>query len=211
MTSLRTRSTAWLNQLALVMVIGLAVSFLFLSQVQVSWGHSRFVSANIQPDAVVTTVPATLTVTFDEETSPTQTKLQVLDASGKAVDKGDLKISGAVATLGLGTLADGKYTVKFRTFTEDDSNIVEGEYSFTVAKAGTAASGDAGKANQVESVGSAEQPAGVPATGFGGNQAASTANSIPLLEALSGLGIIGLVGLSLSLIVARKRSQSRNS
>ncbi len=199
----RSRSS---GQLALIAVIGLSVSFLFLSQVQVSWAHARFKSANIQPDSVVTTVPATLTITFSEETSPTQTRLQVLDSSGKAVDKGDLKVNGATATLGLGTLADGKYTVKFRTFTEDDSNIVEGDYSFTIAKAGTAAAGDASKANQAES-GETEQPAGAPATGFGGNSTTSGEGSgSGILAAVSSLGVICLTAFGLQLFVRRKKA-----
>ncbi len=204
MTTLRSTSSGRVNRLALVAVIGLSVSFLFLSQVQLTWAHARFKSANIQPDSVVTTVPATLTITFTEETSPTETRLQVLDASGKAADRGDLKVTGATATIGLGTLADGKYTVKFRTFTEDDSNIVEGDYTFTVAKAGTAATGDASKANQVES-GESEQPSGAPATGFGGSSTAGEGNS-GMVVAISTLGVIGLVALGLQLFIRRKKA-----
>jgi methionine-rich copper-binding protein CopC len=198
------KNTTRFNRMFLSVVVGLTVSLLFLSQTQLSWAHARFKSANIQPDAVLTTVPASLTITFSEETSPTQTHLQVLDASGKAVDKGDLKIEGATATLGLNTLTDGKYTVKFRTFTEDDSNIVEGDYSFTVALSGTATSGDAGKANQVES-GETEQPAAAPAAGFGG--ISGDEGNDGLITGVSALAVIGLSALGLQIFFRRRKTR----
>ncbi len=152
----------------LIVVLLAVAALLLLIQTQVALAHARLINANIQPDAViVTAVPATLTLTFSEETSPTQTRLEVLDASGKAVDKGDLKVNGDTATVTLSALVDGKYTVKFRSFTEDDSKVVEGQYTFTVAKSGTMAAGDPGKATQVESQ-DAPTPAKAPATGLGG-------------------------------------------
>ncbi|MBN9392318.1 MAG: copper resistance protein CopC [Chloroflexi bacterium] len=204
-SSLKNTTTTRSNRTLLIAVVGLVVSFLFLSQFQLTWAHARFKSANIQPDAVVTTVPATLSVTFSEETSPTQTRLQVLDSAGKAVDKGDLKVDGATATISLNPLTDGKYTVKFRSFTEDDSNIVEGDYSFTVARSGTAATGDAGKANQVES-GETEQPTGAPATGFGGASGSEGQGNNALIPAVSALGLIGLTALGLQLFIRRKKT-----
>ncbi len=205
-SSLKNTAATRFNRAFLVTLVGLVVvSFLFLNQVQISWAHARFKSATIQPDAVITTVPATLTVTFSEETSPTQTRLQVLDSTGKAVDKGDLKVVGATATLGLNTLTDGKYTVKFRTFTEDDSNIVEGDYSFKVALSGTAATGDAGKANQVES-GESEQPTGAPATGIGGASGSEGQGNNALIGAVSALGLISLTALGLQLFFRRKKT-----
>lgn len=167
-----------------------------LAQAGIAFAHARFKTANILPDAIVTTVPATLTITFSEETSPEQTKLQVLDAGNKAVDKGDLKVDGPNASVSLGTLADGKYTVKFRSFTEDDGGIVNGDYSFTVAKAGTAAGGDAAKAAQQES-----QSPTAPATGAGGG---ATSPEISMFPAL-GLLVVLAMGASMGLLVLGKR------
>ena len=196
------RTSTWRYNLALGGLLLGAVLALVLAESGVAFAHARLKSATILPDAVITSVPAALTLTFTEESSPTQTKLQVLDASGKAVDKGDLKVDGANATVSLGTLADGKYTVKFRSFTEEDSAIVEGSYSFTVAKSGTAASGDAGKAAQAESGGSETgTPAGAPAAGQGGAAAPGGAFTIPALLVLLATGLFA----GALLVVRRKR------
>lgn len=177
-------------RLSLVGLILTAVLALFLSQAILAFAHARLKSANVGPDALVATAPASLSLTFSEETSTDQTKLQVLDATGKAVDKGDLKVSGATATVSLGTLADGKYTVKFRSFTEDDGGIIEGQYTFSVAKTGTAASGDVAKASQEES----NVPA-APNTGVGGAGSPALASTEGWLVAFGlslGLAATGL-------------------
>lgn len=175
----------------------LAVLMLLLAESGVAFAHARLKTATVLPDATVAAAPPSLTLTFTEETSPTQTKLTVNDASGKQVDKGDLKVSGATATVSLGTLASGKYTVTFRSFTEDDSATVDGSYTFTVG--GTAAAGDASKASQEEGGGN-EAPA-APATGLGG---ATTSDNGFTMPALLGLGaIFSFTGVLL--LVRRKR------
>ncbi len=169
----------------LTSMLVIALSGLFLVQSQICWAHSRLKSATIQPGAVLTTVPATLSLTFTEETSTDQTKLQVLDSAGKVVDKGDLKVNGATATISLGNLADGSYTVKFRTFTEDDSGIVNGEYSFKVARSESAAAGGA-QAKEEESVAPS-----VPASGQGGSSQLERNSNGP--SQLLTLGFISLL------------------
>ncbi|HEX2910168.1 MAG TPA: copper resistance CopC family protein [Chloroflexia bacterium] len=184
------------NFLAVTVLTLTALSF-FLAQQQFALAHSRFKSANIQPNAVVTSVPATLTVNFTEETSQTQTKLQVLDSSGKQVDKGDLKVNGATATISLGSLQDGQYTVKYRTLTEDDGGIVDGQYNFSVAKSGTASSGDVSKATENESK---TTPSGAPASGMGGTSSDSS-GSFELVFGLAGLGFLAVT----ILLIVQKR------
>lgn len=183
-TNLR-NNTRFYN-LAIAGLLLFAVMALVLAQSGVAFAHAHLKSATILPDAVVTSAPTTLTLTFTEDTSPTQTRLQVLDASGKAVDKGDLKVDGANATVSLGTLADGKYTVKFRSFTEDDSGIIDGSFNFTVAKGSAAVAGDAAKATQEESGGD-NAPTGAPATGQGGSAGESNGSfTLPALLVLFG-------------------------
>jgi hypothetical protein len=92
-------------------------------------------------------------------------------------------VDGTNATVSLNTLADGKYTVTFRSFTEDYSGIVNGSYTFTVASGGTAAAGDASKATQQSSSGAA--PA-APATGEGGLASESGSFTLPALLILVG-------------------------
>ena len=168
--------------LKLLLTAGLLA--VFLSQAGLSFAHAHYKSSNIPAEATISSVPAQLTITFGEETSPTQTKVQVTDAGGKQVDKGDLKVDGASVSLSLGTLADGKYTVTYRTLTEDDGGIVNGSFGFVVAKSGTASAGT-GKAQEAESV---TTPSAAPATGLGGTQ--STGNTTPEL-------IFGLLAITL--------------
>jgi methionine-rich copper-binding protein CopC len=169
----------------LLLLAGLA---LLLAQADYAFAHARLQSASITPNATLTSAPTTLTLTFTEETSPTQTKVQVFDASNKQVDKGDLKVNGDTATISLNSLTDGKYTVKFRTLTEDDGGIVDGDYSFTVATSGAASAGNVAQANQNES----NVPA-APASGLGGSTVslrdATTGMFIPIF-ALAALGLM---------------------
>lgn len=182
------RSNPWRYNLAIVALLAFAAVALALAGSGVAFAHAHLKTATILPNATISAAPATLTLTFDEETSPTQTKLSVTDASGKTVDKGDLKVDGVNATIGLNTLPDGKYTVTFRSFTEDDSGIVNGSYTFTVASGGSAAAGDASKATQQESGGD-DAPAGAPATGQGGLSGAAASFTLPALLVFAGTAL----------------------
>lgn len=195
------RSNTWRYNLAIAALLTFAAFALVLAESGVTFAHAHFKTATILPGSTITAAPATLTLTFDEETSSTQTKLSVTDASGKAVDKGDLKVAGTNATVSLNPLTDGKYTVTFRSFTEDDSGIVNGSYTFTVASGSAAAAGDASKASQEESGGDA--PAGAPATGQG--RISGDSSSFTLMAVLI-LGSIGTFAGAMALIRQKRRA-----
>nr|AIA14759.1 CopC domain protein [uncultured bacterium] len=169
-------------------LLAFAVLALVLAESGVAFAHAHLKTATILPDATVSAAPATLTLTFSEDTSTTQTKLSVTDASGKVVDKGDLKVDGANATVSLNTLTDGKYTVTYRSFTEDDSGIINGSYTFTVASSGAAAAGNASKATEQASNGNTA-PAGAPATGQGGLSADNGSVNLPALLLFAGAAL----------------------
>ena len=182
------KTSKWRYNLAIVALLAFAAIALALAESGVAFAHAHLKTATILPDATVTSVPATLTLTFTEETSPTETRLKVTDASGKQVDKGDLKVNGANATVSLNTLPDGKYTVTFRSFTEDDSGLLDGSYTFTVASGGSAVAGDTSKASQQESGGNGGAP-GTPATGQGGLSGESGFFTLPALLVLVGTAL----------------------
>ncbi len=182
------RNNPWRYNLVIAALLAFAALALALAGSGVAFAHAHLKTATILPDATVSAAPATLTLTFDEETSPTQTKLSVTDASGKVVDKGDLKVDGAKATVSLNPLPDGKYTVTFRSFTEDDSGIINGSYTFTVASGSAAAAGDASKAIQQASGGDTA-PAGAPATGQGGLSDSANSFTLPALLVLAGTAL----------------------
>lgn len=199
------KTNNWRYNLLIVAFLAFAAVALALAGSGVAFAHAHLKTATILPDATITAAPATLTLTFTEETSPTETKLSVADASGKQVDKGDLKVDGANATVSLNTLADGKYTVTFRSFTEDDSGIINGTYTFTVASSGAAAAGDASKASQEESGGDDAAPA-VPATGQGylvGDNNGSDSFTLPAL-----LVLVGTAFFSGAILVIRQKRRA---
>lgn len=184
-------------------IVGLMlVAVLTLGQAGFALAHAKLKTATVLPDATLTTAPTSISLTFTEETSPTQTKVQVLDSTGKAVDKGDLKVSEATATLSLNTLTDGKYTVKFRSFSDDDGHTVDGEYTFTVAKAGTAAAGSLNSAKQTEGQ-AAVAPQAAPNTGVGGTATSEVSLVSPFI--LVGLALIS-VGALAGLTYLRRRT-----
>jgi methionine-rich copper-binding protein CopC len=186
------RSTAY--NLGNSLLLLTAVLALLLAQVDFAFAHARLKSASVAPGATVTSAPTSLSLTFTEETSPTQTKLQVFDASNKQVDKGDLKVNGDTATISLNPLSDGKYTVKFRTLTEDDGGIIDGDYSFTVAASSAANAGNVAQTNQNES-----SLPNAPASGLGGAvnlHDAATGVFMPIFV-LTALGLLAGAGLLL--------------
>lgn len=181
------------------MATTLSLLTLFLLQFSIALAHSQLKTSSILPNAVLNSSPVTLTLTFTEDTSTDLTKLQVLDSTGKVVDKGDLKVDKDTATISLTTLSDGKYTVKFRTFTEDDSGVVNGEFSFTVAKSGAVSAGDANAVTQTESYDTSLTQ--LPSTGLGINK-----DSFSLLAPLVLLTSI-LILASAGFVINRQRNR----
>jgi methionine-rich copper-binding protein CopC len=156
--------------------------------------HAHLKTATLGPDAVVNKSPASITLTFGEESDLKLTQVQVLDASGASVATGPASVTPNDATtwtvnLKAG-LADGTYTVKYHTLTDDDGAIVDGSYTFKVAASATAATGAVtNDSNEKESGGDA----GVPATGQGG--AVQNTNA-------DGTGVLGWLSIAIAVFVA---------
>jgi methionine-rich copper-binding protein CopC len=198
---MNTRFTLTRKEVALGLVVLLSVVALLLVQVGAVFAHAMLKTANILPNAVVNRAPERLTMTF---TDPVEkgTVIMVMDATNKRVDKNDIQLTEDGGSVGLNTLANGKYMVKFTTVDED--GIVEGEYSFTLDPNATPAPGNVAAAKQEEK----ELPAaagGLPATGVGAG-AAENANNAGLLALL----VVFATGLTSAgtLLVLRRKSRS---
>jgi methionine-rich copper-binding protein CopC len=151
------------REFSLSMVVLTGVLTLLLVQIGAVFAHAMLKTANILPNAVVNRAPERLTMTFTDPIGK-GTVIMVMDATNKRVDKNDVQLTEDGASVGLNTLANGKYLVKFTTVDED--GIVEGEYSFTLDPNATPAPGNVAAAMQEEK----ELPAaagGLPATGVG--------------------------------------------
>jgi len=79
--------------------------------------------------------PAQLRLWFTQQLEPAFSTVQVLDRSGKRVDKADAKVDATDATvlqLSLPPLAPGTYRVTWRVLSVD-THVTEGDFTFDVA------------------------------------------------------------------------------
>jgi methionine-rich copper-binding protein CopC len=104
--------------------------------------HAEYVSSTPAANSSIATAPATVTIIFSEELT-IDTKISVVDASGKSVDKGDTRLDTndaerrrAIVSLqsGLGT---GVYTVSWKS-SSTDGHTDQGSFSFSVGAATSA-------------------------------------------------------------------------
>jgi methionine-rich copper-binding protein CopC len=84
--------------------------------------------------AVLTRPPDRVQLWFNERLEPAFSRVTVTDASGQAVDLGDVVVGPDDPTrlsVGLGRLIPGTYTVRFRVLSVD-GHVVESEFPFTL-------------------------------------------------------------------------------
>lgn len=83
----------------------------------------------------VATAPAQVALRFSERLEPAFCKVEVDDAAGHRMDKGDVAAGtddASVLTVSLSPLPPGRYTVKWRVLSVD-THTTEGDFSFEVA------------------------------------------------------------------------------
>ncbi|HEY9228112.1 MAG TPA: CopD family protein [Gemmatimonadaceae bacterium] len=100
------------------------------------YAHARLVKASPEVNGRVVVVPTSLSLWFSEKPEPSFTKLELLDSAGTAVPLGPVTTiagdaMGVTAPI-TGTVANGKYTVSWRTAAAD-GHPTTGRYSFVVA------------------------------------------------------------------------------
>jgi methionine-rich copper-binding protein CopC len=160
------------------------------------FAHAKYDRSDPAAGATVASAPAQVKVWFGEEPSPTQSTLMVTDASGARVDTGDGKVDASdpdrkLMTVSLKSgLANGVYTVKYHTVTEDDNGILDGSFSFGV---GTSVPAAQAKPTEKESGG--DEDAGGKGPGELPNSGSADAG-LSLLPLALGLGL-ALAGIAL--------------
>ncbi len=110
--------------------------------VPVAHAHAEIESCTPAIDGTVETAPEKLVCKTTQAMDPKQSKLEVLDASGAQVDKGDSAVDlndpdrkTISVSLDTAKMKDGVYTVKWETFSVDDNEEASGEFKFTVGHA----------------------------------------------------------------------------
>ncbi len=97
--------------------------------------HALLGASDPAANAVLATAPTSVTLTFTEQPDPKLSLVQVLDASGASHASG-AAVPGApgtnTLTVPLGPLADGVYTVAWRTVSAADGHATAGSFAFSV-------------------------------------------------------------------------------
>jgi len=85
--------------------------------------------------STVASAPPRVTLHFTQRLEPAFSRVQVLDARGKRVDRDDAAVGDddrAMLAVSLESLPPGRYTVKWRVLSVD-THVSEGDYTFAVA------------------------------------------------------------------------------
>ncbi len=99
--------------------------------------HARPSRAEPPIEGVAPSAPSQLRVWFTEAMRSQGSSLEVYDSAGNRVDAGDGRVDlndpdRKLMFVGLPTLADGVYTVRWRTHSADDDHDADGSFRFGI-------------------------------------------------------------------------------
>jgi methionine-rich copper-binding protein CopC len=96
------------------------------------YAHMKAAKYEPAADATVTATPQQVQVWFTQSPDPKVSKLEVAGPAGAVKLSGfEVKPDRSIAARIDGSLADGRYTVKWQA-AGDDGHVQRGEYAFTV-------------------------------------------------------------------------------
>lgn len=116
-------------------VVGLVALIAVLWPATGAAAHALRISSDPDDGSTLKVSPAEVSVTFSEEPDPALSALKVLDSSGASHQRGQATpVPGQPATLHVAVdhLADGVYTVTWRTVSHVDGHLAAGSFSFGV-------------------------------------------------------------------------------
>jgi hypothetical protein len=106
-----------------------------------AFAHAWRVSAEPADNAIVTTGPARVSATFNEQLQTTFAAMTVVGPDGNVWSTGEPAVQGAIVGIGLRALGPaGTYTVNYRV-TSADGHVVSGSWSFRLTVPGTGTPG----------------------------------------------------------------------
>jgi copper transport protein len=116
----------------------LLVPLLLLSRVAPALAHANLVRSNPASGAVLNAPPAQVQLWFSEQPDPHFSDIQVADANRQRVDAGDMRpAAGDPLSLVVSLkpdLADGLYTVSWKTVSAVDGHVVNGNFPFYIGQ-----------------------------------------------------------------------------
>jgi methionine-rich copper-binding protein CopC len=123
------------RSIKMVFIIGLVAGIS-----QRAMAHAQLDKSTPRVGETVKNTPQTVTITFTEELKPDGSAIQVFDAQGKQVDKGDSHLDDhnkAVMAVSLKEIGAGQYTVKWHALCIYEHHT-EGSFHFSIDDGGTA-------------------------------------------------------------------------
>jgi methionine-rich copper-binding protein CopC len=110
---------------------------LILSLLAIAFGsvaadaHAVLDRASPAVGSTVASAPREVSLTFSQNLEAAFSSIQVTDASGTRVDQGKPQISGNTMRIGLKSLSQGTYRVRWQALSVD-THKTEGSFTFTV-------------------------------------------------------------------------------
>ncbi|GAC1538497.1 MAG: hypothetical protein NVS2B7_09510 [Herpetosiphon sp.] len=129
--------------IGLFLVTALMAVFLGLNLAE---AHAKLVRSTPSDGAVLSTLPASVTLVFSEELKTGAAEILVVSSQGTRIDVGDARVdlndldhTTVVASIKAGSGAAG-YTIHWKVVAADDGGVSEGSVAFKVLAPSTAAS-----------------------------------------------------------------------
>jgi len=100
-----------------------------------AWSHAFLERAEPRVGSTVKSPPSQVRAWFTQELEPAFSTLEVVNQSGKRVDRGPAQVdaaSRALLQVPLNPLSPGTYRVKWRVLSVD-THVTEGDFTFTVS------------------------------------------------------------------------------
>ena len=94
--------------------------------------HALLVKADPGDGASLSSGPSALTLSFSEAPDPSLSRIDVLDTSGTAHQRGEVTGDGVRLRVGVEKLGQGVYTVSWRVVSRVDGHLTAGAYAFGV-------------------------------------------------------------------------------
>src|ERR1700676_1884616 len=110
----------------------LLTAWALLLLIQGSWAHAFVDHTEPVVGSQIHGAPTQVKIWFTENLEPALSKIQVFDASGRELDKRDVKIdpsNAALLTVSLPELKPGKYKVLWRAVSVD-THVTTGNFTF---------------------------------------------------------------------------------
>ncbi|WP_232065107.1 copper resistance CopC family protein [Mycobacterium cookii] len=122
-----------------------AVGFAVTLTAGAASAHAARVSADPADHAIVSTGPARVSATFNEDLQTTFAAITVVGPDGNIWSAGEPQVRGTVVSIGVRPLGPtGNYTVNYRV-TSADGHVVAGAWSFQLTAPGTGTPGPAAR------------------------------------------------------------------